>query len=805
MRKLTILLIVLAVPLAVVPWTVTFDAPKALLLSLGALVLAANALPRPGAGPSLIELGWSEVSAAALVAWVALAASSWAGPDPWAASRLLALLLGAGVVAFALENHVFVAEELAPMLDVLAWLGALVSGYGLLQAAGLDFPFPWREAGRRDPVSTLGNPNWTAEFVAATLPFSVLAVPRARGPRRAGAVLGVLLGLGLLAVARGRAALLLGLPSAAAAAISLGLLRQEGRRRVAGWFFATGSLFAICGGYVSMVATGDLPAAWAGRSDTIVVRGELARGTARMLLDHPLGVGAGNWEAAFPPHRAEREYRLSLFRDPGEAHCDPIQFAAEGGWPFVLAALVLLAFLGRAALRAARTGADPGAAAALAASLAATLGISLASAPFHRPASLLLAAFSAAGLAFLGGGRILPLGRGGRIAHVALVALLLAGTGLLALRAAAESAEAAGRRIEREASPLPPERAVEARDLFERAARIDPGAVDALGRAGEISLKLGAGRADAAAARPEYDRARERFEAVQALRPFDPMAISNLANAHAGLGEAATAEDCWKRALSIQPWHRNANQALAWFLVRRGRAAEALPLLDRALATDPFYGPALGTRAEALVATGREAEGLSSLSDGLDRILASPARDLEAAAEAARRGAAAAPVLAAMLVRKAERLVGGPDPAGGRAILDGALAGRADPDLLDRGARALSLAGLVPEANRLRLAARLAAAEAALEEGDRERAAAEALRATEVTLPTAEIREVRVRVASVLVRAGRREAALAEIGVAVSRGFAGADALAADLAFAPLRGDPAFETLLRRARGNAEK
>ncbi len=785
MRKAFLALLLLAVPLLVVPWAVTFDASKAALLAAGMLILAAKAMPkRTEEGPGRLDLRWSAPSAAAAIALLVLGASAVRGPDAWAAARLLALLLAAGTFLLAVENAVFEAGELLPLVRAAAWAQGIAAGYGLLQAAGIDFPFPWREEGRILPVSTLGNPNFAAEFVAASLPLTVLVAIRSRGAGRAGAILGVLLGIGLLAAARGRAAFLLGVPCAAAAAGALLLYARGGGRRIAGFALGGAALVALLAGEHGKLSSAmELPS-WLGRSDTFVVRRDLARGTARMLLDHPLGVGAGNWEAAGPPYRTEAEYRASLFRDPGEAHDDLLQFAAEGGWPFAFAAAALAVLLVGAAARAARTGADPGLAAAFLAVLAATAGISIASAPFHRPAHLLLAAFAAGGLCVLGGGRTTTLGFAGRWVHRLLVLLLAGAALLLGIRMVAEGPQADGRRIERESNPLPRERAVEARDLFARATEIDPGAADAWARAGEVSVKLGVSAADPAAAKEEFRRAEVFLAGEIRLRPSDPMARSNL-------------------ALAVAPWHRNANQAFAYFLSRRKRASEALPFVEKALQVDSAYAPAVGTRAEILVVLGKEAEALAAASDGIDHLLA--AGDRVGAREAARRASAASPALAAMLVGKAARLLAGPDLEGGREVLYGALAARPEEDLLEKGAQALSAAKLHDESVRLRVDARFAAAEAALLAGDRDRAAAEARRAQEITASTEEMRRNRVLAASLFARAGKREEALGSLGLAVSRGFADPGRLESDPAFTPLREDPAFRSLVEKARKNARK
>ncbi len=817
MKKFLLSLLLLLVPLAVAPSSVTFDAVKAFLLAGGALALAALALPGSGDGRgNRFDLSWSPATAVLAAGAAVYAASGLLGADPWAAARAAALVFAAVAVFAAVENAVFHPVDLGPLLGTATAALGVGAGYGLLQAAGLDVPWPWRH-GPPVPVSTHGNPNFAAEWTAAALPLGVLCALRARGGARFAAGLACLLGAAFLAVARGRAALLLGLPAAAAAGGALWLEAEGGARRQAGRLLGGALVLGLAGSLAFVLLSGgEIPAAF-GRSDTVVIRTELARGTARMIADHPLGVGAGNWEAAHPPYRTEREYVASLFRDPGEAHDEPLQFTAEGGWAVGLAGLALLVLLARAALRGAR-GEGRAEAAALGASLAATAAVSLASAPLHRPAHLLLAAVAGGGLASLGGGRLSSLGAGGLWARRGVVALLLGGTLLLGQKMMAEGPQSEARRILRESDPLPAARARKARDLLDYAAILDPGAVDALVRSGEISLKLHAdlpsGGRFAEILAPgsterNRDRALEKFEAAAALRPLDPMILSNLAAAQSTtqLGGASS----WERALESVPFHRNANHGLGFHVLRLGLPAAALARFEAALRVDPRYAPSVAARAECLVLLGREAEATDLLSSDLDGLLGNPPRDLAGAALAARRAAEANPLLAMMLLGKGVRLAGGPDPGGGAAVLLGVGAGRPEEEILDRAARALAAAGREPDALLFRAGARLAAGEAALAAEDREKAAAEAGRALQVRLSTAASLPVRARAASLLSRAGKREAALAELGAAVDRGFT-------DLAFLEERGkfknnrhfpdlsfDPAFQEILRRARERAAR
>ncbi len=778
MRRRILLALLLGVPLLVLPSARSFDTPKAFLLLLGAAALAGAALPRrSGEGPLLLR--WSPASAALGAVLVLAAVAALRSPDPWASARAASLLLAAAVVALAVENFVGEAADLRPLLAAVAGAAGVAAGYGLLQAAGVDLPFPWHETHPGVPASTLGNPNFAAEFVAAALPITLLVALRAHRPAGwAAPALGVL----FLVVAAPARAAFLGVAVGAGLAGCLSLATRPGRRdRVLGGTLAALLAAGLAAGAALVYRAPERLPAWLGRSDTVLVRAELARSTGRMLADHPLGVGLAGWEAAIPPYRSETEARASLFRDPGEAHNEPLQFAAEGGWPLLGAALLLSWLLARAALRAARDARGRGEALALAASLAILLGDSLASAPFHRPATLLLASFGAGALAFLGGGREIALRAPGRLAHGAILAALAGGVFLHGSALLGEPPLQEAREYLRQGRGPP------AREALARALRRDPGSVEALLLDGDVALYAG---------KPE--EARARFEAVLVLRPRDPIARSNLAHALAALGRDTDARAAWETALATAPWHREANTALGGFLLRHAEPEAALARFERALATDPDYAPAAGGRVETLVARGRLEEAIAAASEAVDRALARRPPDPRTAADLAEAGSRAAPLLADMLLVKGRRLLLGSDPPGGASVLRGLAKGRPTEALLEEAARAFAAAGMRAEDGRMRAGARLAAAEEALAARDFARADREASRAAEVTLPEAAAAEVRVRQASILLRAGKREAALGALGEAAARGWRDRAALEGAEEFAPLRDDPTFRRILDR-------
>src|SRR5262249_30771196 len=110
-----------------------------------------------------------------------------------------------------------------------------------------------------------------------------------------------------------------------------------------------------------------------------------------------VGVGAGNFAAAFPPYRDPEEARISsrdfaLESSPETAHCDPLEIAAETGVPGLLALIGLLLVTARACAKAS------GFAAIAAAGVVAIATTSLSRSPLLPNPAAFLALFGLLGL-----------------------------------------------------------------------------------------------------------------------------------------------------------------------------------------------------------------------------------------------------------------------------------------------------------------------------------------------------------------------------------------------------------------------
>jgi len=179
-----------------------------------------------------------------------------------------------------------------------------------------------------------------------------------------------------------------------------------------------------------------LTLAVSGEEGSLAVRRALRENTWAMAVAHPvLGVGPGRFRVAYADwHDARRPTPgYGPAKRPVHVHCDPLEWAAELGFPGALALLVLL---GAGALLAARfpsTGDEPaelrGWGVAAAAGVGGLLVHSLASFPFHSPASAFLGFLLAgSGWGLAARGRDTGV-RGGVVRRAALAFLVVLGIG----------------------------------------------------------------------------------------------------------------------------------------------------------------------------------------------------------------------------------------------------------------------------------------------------------------------------------------------------------------------------------------
>jgi len=178
----------------------TFDVPQVTVLwlsamTLGFLVLVRRLLfERDATLPRVVMV-------AAAVFLVSLGLNVAFSPQPWVALTGLPVrsagALTYGLCLLVLYSVYSIVTRRGPVMIVTAFVvaHAFVSGYALLQAYGGD-PYQWGEGELWvGPVfSTLGNPNFSAAYLALTLPFVALmslGFTNSRGVRMlCGAILG---------------------------------------------------------------------------------------------------------------------------------------------------------------------------------------------------------------------------------------------------------------------------------------------------------------------------------------------------------------------------------------------------------------------------------------------------------------------------------------------------------------------------------------------------------------------------------------------------------------------------------------
>jgi O-antigen ligase len=360
------------VVLAAAPYPVfdldRFFVPKELVLHAFALALALLALR----GARGLDLSGEDL---ALAAYLALSAAGalFAG-DHWLSSRALAVTLSGAAVFWAARSAAgggarrFIVTA-AAAAAVLGAAASLAQAYGL--TSGLF-------SAHRVPGGTLGNRNFMAHLAVICLPALLLATLAAR---RSLAALAGAAGLGVLAAAlvlsRTRAAYL-GLAAGAAVA-AYGLWRARGRwnSAEAGFRLKALALAAALGVLAALLLPNKLE--WKSGSpylDTVTGMVNYRKGsgrgrllqysrTLRMAAGHPLlGVGPGNWTAAYPKLAARYDYDPSISYATGATlnpwpSSDWMAIVSERGLPALLALLLLFWALLRGAWRRAAKAAAP--------------------------------------------------------------------------------------------------------------------------------------------------------------------------------------------------------------------------------------------------------------------------------------------------------------------------------------------------------------------------------------------------------------------------------------------------------------
>ena len=100
--------------------------------------------------------------------------------------------------------------------------------------------------------------------------------------------------------------------------------------------------------------------------------------------------------------------------------------------------------------------------------------------------------------------------------------------------------------------------------------------------------------------------------------PKDPQAAFYLGVAYEGLGETASAEKQYRKALELDPKLVDASANLSAILVDSGKSKEALPIIENALKLDPKKAELRVNYALALGAEGRSDEALKAYADAVE-------------------------------------------------------------------------------------------------------------------------------------------------------------------------------------------
>lgn len=301
------------------------------------------------------------------------------------------------------------------------------------------------------------------------------------------------------------------------------------------------------------------------------------RDTLQMVLDHPSGVGPGQFQLAFLPYASEElldvyPRELTIVND---AHNEPLQVLAELGWVGFLALVVAALWLGRASLGAlARQHADRHRLAAAAAAVGGALAQSLVS-----PDLRFSVTFMTLGLlvGLMASFDVTPSTWRPKPATCAL--LMAVGLGLLVL--AARDAWHIRERLDLVDRPASSSAAGDT-TTAEALAAVDAARAALARRPDDPGAHFDLGTALSAAGR--HQESVEAFGAALALRPANPSIVRNLGIVEHRAGMHVRAMEHLEAALAHDPDDTLVRVLLGWSTLHTGSptgaAVHARTLLD---------------------------------------------------------------------------------------------------------------------------------------------------------------------------------------------------------------------------------
>ncbi len=350
---LLLAIVVFLLPLFFWPGATEYNYARSIFLLISVAILAiVRALAAARRGGHAFPMPWLAIPVLGLV--IASLLSLAHAAHTASVLQSLALLLGACVFALLVIDAVRKPAHATILLTALSASATVVAVHAMLQYAGLVPGMA--EPGAASMITTLGNPDIVAGFLACALFPSIALVRRARPlalriiasiPPTASLAAILLTGqLGvLLALAAGLAFLLLA--SAARPA------RAPRRRRIllAVFLCVVGAavLVPVIGGVLgpSRPVGAALHRLWIENSG--VARSVFWDAAWMMWRDHPLtGVGLGNYKIVYPEYEARVFARsgpvpsMSAVGNAAQAHNDYLQAAGELGTPGLVAVAALL-------------------------------------------------------------------------------------------------------------------------------------------------------------------------------------------------------------------------------------------------------------------------------------------------------------------------------------------------------------------------------------------------------------------------------------------------------------------------------